>query len=315
MSEPAPAPAPALGAETITADVASQLLAAVTALTTSVKETQDSVEETKKAQQTQENTLTTLTSNLTQAVGTIAALTGSVTQLQNQPAAGAKKEEENPADLLPYVPYFDARDENPHAERPHGVTDRPQLYALNEAASPTYSYLRKKKNAAYHELGTTAPLLSYQWDSNFYFKEKLLGPLKELLAADGSELSKDLDFGLDAYLNSIEEQYAIANRRKNLLELRARIESDSPQFTPSDADKKLWESMSKAIGGWEQNLGVDSSIDPMFRKLLEEYHKTAHNEQIKALAKSGAGASKRPARNSPKKTPGSGAGGSAGEGS
>ena len=87
-------------------------------------------------------------------------------------------------------------------------------------------------------MATTACLLSYKWDSNFYLEQKLLGPIKELMAADGSELSQDLSLGLDAYLNSVKEQYSIANRRKNLLELRARIESDSPQFTPSDADRK-----------------------------------------------------------------------------
>jgi hypothetical protein len=307
MSAQVPAPAPEPGAEAITADLASQLLAAVNALTVSVKETQSSVEETKSVATSQGATLSELTANLTSTVSAVASLSATVANLQTQPAAGsAEKKEEDPADLLPYVPYFDARDENPHAERPRGVTDRPQLYPLTEAASPTYGYLRKKKNAAYHELATTACLLSYKWDSNFYLEHKLLGPIKALLAADGSTLSTDLSLGLDAYLNSVKEQYSIANRRKNLLELRARIESDSPQFTPSDADRKLWESMGKSIGGWEQNLGIDSSIDPLFRKLLEDYHKDAHKEQLKALAKSSASGAPRK-KGGPKKDPSGGA--------
>ena len=303
-SEPAPAPEPE--AENIGVDVASALLAAVQDLTASVKET-------RAEQPTQGAALNTLSASLAQVVGAVATLNGSVATLQAAPAgAAAEKKEEDPRDLLPYVPYFDARDENPHPERPRGISDRPQLYQLTEATSPTYGYLRKKKNAAYHELATTACILSYSWDSNFYFKEKQLEPVKTLLLAEGSEHAKDLSFGLEAYANSISEQYALLNRRKNLVELRARIESDSPTFTPSEADRKLWESMSKSIGGWEANLGVDASIDPLFRRALETYHKDKHAAEIKALAKSGASGSTKPPKRTPKKNPAAAGEGSSG---
>ena len=65
MSAQVPAPAPEPGAEAITADLASQLLAAVNALTVSVKETQSSVEETKSVATSQGATLSELTANLT----------------------------------------------------------------------------------------------------------------------------------------------------------------------------------------------------------------------------------------------------------
>ena len=64
--------------------------------------------------------------------------------------------------------------------------------------------------------------------------------------------------------------------------------------------------MGKSIGGWEQNLGIDSSIDPLFRKLLEDYHKDAHKEQLKALAKSSASGAPRK-KGGPKKDPSGGA--------
>eukprot|EP01050_Picozoa_sp_SAG11_P008456 SAG11_NODE_747_length_7366_cov_7.215632_6_plen_213_part_00 len=156
-SEPAPAPEPE--AEHISADVATALLAAVQDLTASVKET-------RAEQQTQGTALNTLSASLAQVVGAVATLNGSVGALQAAPAgAVAEKKEEDPRDILPYVPYFDARDENPHPEWPRGISDRPQLYQLTKATSPTYGYLRKKKNAAYHELATTACILSYAWDS------------------------------------------------------------------------------------------------------------------------------------------------------
>ena len=78
----------------------------------------------------------------------------------------------DPADLLDWPPHFGGRDENPFPTRPRGVTDRPQLFKLDQL-SPVYDYLRKKGSAAYHEIGTDVPILSYLWDALFLFKDWL----------------------------------------------------------------------------------------------------------------------------------------------
>eukprot|EP01050_Picozoa_sp_SAG11_P001620 SAG11_NODE_73_length_18072_cov_8.670005_12_plen_304_part_00 len=299
-----PAPEPESGAEVSNAD----LLAALQGLSANVAEV-------KTITDAHGTAIQNLTANFNLSVTAVNALQASVTQLKaggGAAASPASEEAADPADLLPYVPHFDARDENPHPERPRGVSDKPQLFELNAAASTTYGYLRKRKNAAYHELATLAPVLSYAWDSNFYLKEKLLPHLYSLLDADGSDLSGEVKLGLEALLNSQATQYEILNRRKNLLELRARIESDSPQFTPSDADRKLWEAMAKSIGGWENNLGIDASIDPLFKRLLERYHKDVHESTLKALAKTSAQGQAKPKGRTPKKSPSGAAAGDSG---
>ena len=78
----------------------------------------------------------------------------------------------DPADLLDWPPHFGGRDENPFPTRPRGVTDRPQLFKLDQL-SPVYDYLRKKGSAAYHEIGTDVPILSYLWDALFLFNDWL----------------------------------------------------------------------------------------------------------------------------------------------
>eukprot|EP01052_Picozoa_sp_SAG31_P007511 SAG31_NODE_358_length_17033_cov_11.747077_10_plen_154_part_00 len=102
-----------------------------------------------------------------QASLTAAAATGlsaRLTVVENgspaKTAATEEKKDEDPADKLDYVPYFDGREENPFPLRPRGVSDRPQLYPLGHGDA-VYDHLRKKQNAAYHELGTLEPALSF----------------------------------------------------------------------------------------------------------------------------------------------------------
>ena len=59
------------------------------------------------------------------------------------------------------------------ATRPRGVTDRPHPAVQVGPAVPVYDYLQKKGSAAYHEIGTDVPILSYLWDALFLFKDWL----------------------------------------------------------------------------------------------------------------------------------------------
>eukprot|EP01052_Picozoa_sp_SAG31_P056161 SAG31_NODE_15920_length_730_cov_2.666139_1_plen_167_part_10 len=162
-----------------------------------------------------------------------------------------------------------------------------------------YDHLRAKKSAAYHEVGTLAPVLSYQWDAIFFF-EDWLPELKRLCQSNA-----DAILALDALLNSLKGTYGILNRRRNLLELRAKVESDSPSLQPTEFDKKLFETLSAKIGGFERDYGLDGDIDPLFKKILQDFQADAHSAKLKSLAKS-AGAA--PARGnnkgpSPKRAP------------
>eukprot|EP01052_Picozoa_sp_SAG31_P008462 SAG31_NODE_429_length_15801_cov_6.878551_1_plen_208_part_00 len=101
-----------------------------------------------------------LTDLRAQASLTAAATTGLSARLtaveSGMVAKPADAKDEDPEEALDYVPYFDGREENPYPLRPRGVTGRPQLYPLGHG-DPVYDHLRKKQNAAYHELGTLEP--------------------------------------------------------------------------------------------------------------------------------------------------------------
>ena len=93
-------------------------------------------------QQTQ-NSVAHLESSVTLTANACNALADKVSALQTQVDAGVASSKKDapvdPEDLLPYAPHFSARNENPHHERPRGVTDKPQLYALS--AHPVYDHL------------------------------------------------------------------------------------------------------------------------------------------------------------------------------
>ena len=185
----------------------------------------------------------------------------------------------DPADLLDWPPHFGGRDENPFPTRPRGVTDRPQLFKLDQL-SPVYDYLRKKGSAAYHEIGTDVPILSYLWDALFLFKDWLP------TFAEAVDKTPDASKALGAIYNSVDECYNLLNRRRGVVELRATIESKSPSLVPSKEDKLLWEAIASKVNGFEKDLGIDASIDPILKKLLQEHVDASSKAKYAALAKS-----------------------------
>ena len=106
------------------------------------------------------------------------------------------------------------------------MTDKPQLYPLKEQGYEVYKYLFSKKNAAYHEIGTLACALSYFWDARH-----LLSSWAEKFGECGDE---NAPLAVTALVNSLDGIYGLLNRRKNLVELRATCESNSPKLQPTE---------------------------------------------------------------------------------
>ena len=210
-------------------------------------------------------------------------------------AKKAEAEVEDPADLLDYVPYHEGRGLNPHPVRPNGVTDKPQLYRL-KGLYEVYDFLFKNRKAAYHEFGTLAPVLSYLWDLQHFFE------------AWSPEFAKSADpeapLAIEAIRNSLSEVYGLLNRRKNILEIRAVCESQSPNFQPTAEQRKLFDYLSAKCEGFSNNHGLDASIDPLFKSIIVKFEKEAQSAAFKEMSKS-AGASRAggatPSKPKPKK--------------
>ena len=222
-----------------------------------------------------------------------------------------KSESEDPDDDLDYVPYHEGRGLNPFPVRSNGVTDKPELYRLNGSNYEVYEYLWKKKNARYHEIGTSACALSYFWDALHFFKA-----WKEDFKACGVQ---DADIAVDALLNSFEGIYGLFNRRKNLLELRATCESGSPTLKPTDYQVKLFAYLSKQLDGFENNHGLTASVDPVFKAYIQKFEADASSAHFKELAKQAGsfeagGTKSRVKKPTPKKSQGDGSGAGGGGG-
>ena len=192
-------------------------------------------------------------------------------------AKKAEAEVEDPADLLDYVPYHEGRGLNPHPVRPNGVTDKPQLYRL-KGLYEVYDFLFKNRKAAYHEFGTLAPVLSYLWDLQHFFE------------AWSPEFAKSADpeapLAIEAIQNSLSEVYGLLNRRKNILEIRAVCESQSPNFQPTAEQRKLFDYLSAKCEGFSNNHGLDASIDPLFKSIILKFEKEAQSAAFKEMSKS-----------------------------
>ena len=157
------------------------------------------------------------------APAAVTALEARLLALEAKAVAQTKKTADvDPDDSLDYVPYYEGRGLNPHQMRPQGVTDKPQLYPLKEQGYEVYRYLFSKKNAAYHEIGTLACALSYFWDARH-----LLESWAEKFGECGDE---NAPLAVTALVNSLDGIYGLLNRRKNLVELRATCESNSPKL-------------------------------------------------------------------------------------
>ena len=225
-------------------------------------------------------------------------------------AAAKAAADEDPDDSKDYVSYYEGRGLNPHQVRPQGITDKPQLWPLKEGAE-VYKYLFGKKSATYHEIGTLACVLSYFWDALH-----LLDSWKDKFAACGDE---NAALAVEALDNSLNGVYGLLNRRKNLVELRATCESNSPKLQPTNQEKKLFEYLSKELAGFQNNHGLDSSIDPYFKAVIRKFEAEASSAAFKQIAKdAGVASVKTPSRpKAQKPTPtkpgvGAGAGGDSG---
>ena len=230
--------------------------------------------------------------------------------LETKTAAAAKSAKTTAADVDPDDELDEGRGLNPHQVRPQGITDKPQLYPLKNGYA-VYKYLFDKKNAAYHEIGTLACALSYFWDSLH-----LLDSWKEKFCECGDP---NAVLAVEALDNSLKGIYGLLNRRKNLVELRATCESNSPKLQPTDQEKKLFEYLSKELAGFQNNHGLDSSIDPYFKAVIRKFEAEASSAAFKQIAKdAGVASVKTPSRpKAQKPTPtkpgaGAGAGGDSG---
>ena len=224
------------------------------------------------------------------APAAVTALEARLLALEAKAVAQTKKTADvDPDDSLDYVPYYEGRGLNPHQVRPQGVTDKPQLYPLKEQGYEVYKYLFSKKNAAYHEIGTLACALSYFWDARH-----LLESWADKFAECGDE---NAPLAVMALVNSLDGIYGLLNRRKNLVELRATRESNSPKLQPTDQEKKLFEYLSKELAGFANNHGLDSSIDPYFKAIIRKFETEASSAAFKQIAKdAGVASVKTPSR-------------------
>ena len=212
------------------------------------------------------------------APAVVTALEARLLALEAKAVAQTKKAADvDPDDSLDYVPYYEGRGLNPHQVRPQGVTDKPQLYPLKEQGYEVYKYLFSKKNVAYHEIGTLACALSYFWDA-----WHLLSSWAEKFGECGDEKAP---LAVTALVNSLDGIYGLLNRRKNLVELRATCESNSPKLQPTEQEKKLFDYLTKQLDGFSTNHGLDSSIDPYFKAVLRKFEDEAPSAHFKQLAK------------------------------
>ena len=104
--------------------------------------------------------------------------------------------------------------------------------------------------------------------------------------AEAVDKTPDASKALGAIYNSVDECYNLLNRRRGVVELRATIESKSPSLVPSKEDKLLWEAIASKVNGFEKDLGIDASIDPILKKLLQEHVDASIKAKYAALAKS-----------------------------
>ena len=115
----------------------------------------------------------------------------------------------------------------------------------------------------------------------------MLESWKEKFGACGDE---NAPLAVEALDNSLQGVYGLLNRRKNLIELRATCESNSPKLQATEHEKRLFEYLTKKLDGFANNHGLDSSIDPYFKKVLRQFEDQSQSAAFKALAKD-AGAS------------------------
>jgi hypothetical protein len=208
------------------------------------------------------------------------ALEARLLALEAKAVAQTKKAiDVDPDDTLDYVPNYEGRGLNPHQVRPQGVTDKPQLYPLREQGYEVYRYLFSKKNAAYHEIGTLACALSCFWDARH-----LLESWADKFAECGDE---NAPLTVMALVNSLDGIYGLLNRRKNLVELRATRESNSPKLQPTEQEKKLFDYLTNQLDGFATNHGLDSSIDPYFKAVLRKFEDEASSSAVRHLVQLG----------------------------
>ena len=78
---------------------------------------------------------------------------------------------------------------------------------------------------------------------------------------------------LEAIVNSLEEQYAVINRRHLLTTLRAR--SQYAELGSTDNQKRVLAMLEDRVEGFRDGLGAASSVDPLLRKWIEEFETSA----------------------------------------
>jgi len=86
-------------------------------------------------------------------------------------------------------------------------------------------------------------------------------------------------------VNSLSGVYGLLNRRKNLVELRATCESNSPKLQATEQEKKLFDYLSKELAGFANNHGLDSSIDPYFKAVILKFESESSTAALKQLTK------------------------------
>eukprot|EP01050_Picozoa_sp_SAG11_P016743 SAG11_NODE_2323_length_3523_cov_5.707652_4_plen_203_part_00 len=87
---------------------------------------------------------------------------------------------------------------------------------------------------------------------------------------------------MEALNNSLQGVYSLLNRRKNLVELRATCESNSPKLQPTEQQKKLFEYLTRKLDGFANNHGLVSSIDLYFKQVLRQFESESQSAAFKA---------------------------------
>ena len=205
------------------------------------------------------------------------------------------------ADTRVFAPRYDdasASLVNPHRPAPpRDLGDKPRIFPLKEGACPVHDVLRKKKSQAYHEFGVLHPLCYYLFNLQSFLKETVTAISA---TATGEEVRRE---ACEAIINTVDEVYAILLRRLNLVELRTRTQYSELEST--EEDEALLSFLDEKIAGLRSGWGLDSAIDPVFKKYAKRFHEKSFNSRLTQRSKqTGEAAAKRDAARKKKWKPG-----------
>ena len=143
-----------------------------------------------------------------------------------------------------------------------------------------YKALHKRKTAAYHEYQYMITQLDFAWDRLALFKEILphLDHAVRSHDARAAHETAELRQHLQAVYNSDQECYNVLNRRRNILELRCRVNFVEIESQPHDND--ILRAIEAKSAGFLKGYGNSAAIDPLFKKWINAFDTAANKAEV-----------------------------------